>query len=755
VPHTRAYLTDTDLREEKTNKAVEVTEKQIQLEAAEEVHKYRRESMGFTGPEPTTLAKPKPEQLDTTVKEDTNIKKDEMKEVTYADLVQNALSDMYQKRKISVPIWCHDTSASIRNKNQSVSGLALANHDMEEDMEVNATPSSQYSMVTFTSEFPELVKFRLAELIGLGSKVGSLNMIPVTISKRAEAEDFSETSGEGSNGGSINGGVPHKEKARNAFFASIQSRLVVEQVVQTVRGAATFSFDYLCLVIVAALLAAVGLASNNTVVIVASMLVSPIMGPILAITFGAMIGKKSLVWQGIVNEIASLFICVLVGFISGGIGIGLSAHDEWSWPTNEMAGRGTTVGIITGILIATPSGVGVALSILSDNTSSLVGVAISASLLPPAVNAGMMWAYAIYVDAGLGIDRKAWQLEKGGLGIAMDINATILPEGVIVQTPSGIAWAGLISLLLTLLNIAIIIVIACAMFWCKSVVKYNGEPSTWQYTFEKFQAAKYIVRNNKEGRELAKRAKWVAKFATGLEKQSRLDQVRAAGCCGCGGGSGVKATNTITNGHGVQMTTNGRTKPTITTHDSPGGKVHGGHNHNDMTPHLGARPVANTLFDGPSNKQENLALPEPMIISNAVTLGHRTLERMMTQHKLESSSAGTGSLRTRSNANMSHSPRSHLRRQSLQNRQQTLNVGKSLFPGRRRVHNTEAEALQRAAQQVALMKHRGHARKLTHSQYLETVTAMETLHGATGHTGLTPSHSTAAVNELFSSEVKR
>ena len=277
-------------------------------------------------------------------------------------------------------------------------------------------------------------------------------------------------------------------------------------------------------------------------------------------TFGAMIGKKSLVWQGIVNEIASLFICVLVGFISGGIGIGLSAHDEWSWPTNEMAGRGTTVGIITGILIATPSGVGVALSILSDNTSSLVGVAISASLLPPAVNAGMMWAYAIYVDAGLGIDRKAWQLEKGGLGIAMDINATILPEGVIVQTPSGIAWAGLISLLLTLLNIAIIIVIACAMFWCKSVVKYNGEPSTWQYTFEKFQAAKYIVRNNKEGRELAKRAKWVAKFATGLEKQSRLDQVRAAGCCGCGGGSGVKATNTITNGHGVQMTTNGRTK---------------------------------------------------------------------------------------------------------------------------------------------------------------------------------------------------
>jgi uncharacterized membrane protein len=40
-----------------------------------------------------------------------------------------------------------------------------------------------------------------------------------------------------------------------------------------------------------------------------------------------------------------------------------------------------------GILIALPSGAGVALSILGGNTGSLVGVAISASLLPPAVNA--------------------------------------------------------------------------------------------------------------------------------------------------------------------------------------------------------------------------------------------------------------------------------------------------------------------------------------------------------------------------------
>jgi len=49
--------------------------------------------------------------------------------------------------------------------------------------------------------------------------------------------------------------------------------------------------------------------------------------------------------------------------------------------------RGMARSLWVGVLIAVPSGAGVALSVLGGNTGSLVGVAISASLLPPAVNA--------------------------------------------------------------------------------------------------------------------------------------------------------------------------------------------------------------------------------------------------------------------------------------------------------------------------------------------------------------------------------
>ena len=48
-----------------------------------------------------------------------------------------------------------------------------------------------------------------------------------------------------------------------------------------------------------------------------------------------------------------------------------------------MIDRGRVRSLYVGVLIAIPSGAGVALSVLGGNAGSLVGVAISASLLPP------------------------------------------------------------------------------------------------------------------------------------------------------------------------------------------------------------------------------------------------------------------------------------------------------------------------------------------------------------------------------------
>lgn len=112
-----------------------------------------------------------------------------------------------------------------------------------------------------------------------------------------------------------------------------------------------------------------------------------------------------------------------------------------------------------GLAIAIPSGMGVALSILGNNTASLVGVAISASLLPPAVNCGMCLAYAA---AGFVIDSEAED----------DRSA--------FSTPMSYANLGGVSLALTIVNIGAIYVSGCLMFRLKEVAPIQNKQAFWE-----------------------------------------------------------------------------------------------------------------------------------------------------------------------------------------------------------------------------------------------------------------------------------
>eukprot|EP00096_Caligus_rogercresseyi_P003375 TRINITY_DN1629_c0_g1_i4.p1 TRINITY_DN1629_c0_g1~~TRINITY_DN1629_c0_g1_i4.p1 ORF type:complete len:362 (+),score=66.79 TRINITY_DN1629_c0_g1_i4:112-1197(+) len=184
------------------------------------------------------------------------------------------------------------------------------------------------------------------------------------------------------------------------FYQTVKSRLMVTEVISRIRAGGSFTFDYCMLVILAGMIAFMGLIDNSSVNLVASMLVSPIMGPILAGIFGCVIQDRSLIFQGMKNEVISLLMCILLGMVLGIFVCLMILYDVYGlidvsqWPSDEMLARGRTKGLITGVFVAIPSGAGIALSVLGGNAGSLVGVAISASLLPPAVNAGVYWSLA-------------------------------------------------------------------------------------------------------------------------------------------------------------------------------------------------------------------------------------------------------------------------------------------------------------------------------------------------------------------------
>ena len=101
------------------------------------------------------------------------------------------------------------------------------------------------------------------------------------------------------------------------FKKSVRARLMVHQVVANIRASTALSFDFVLLLCLASMLAALGLLDNSTVIIVASMLVSPLMNPILGIVFGLSVREHSLWQQGLRNETIGLIVCVCCGFILG------------------------------------------------------------------------------------------------------------------------------------------------------------------------------------------------------------------------------------------------------------------------------------------------------------------------------------------------------------------------------------------------------------------------------------------------------
>eukprot|EP01083_Nonionella_stella_P007309 21135_1 len=247
--------------------------------------------------------------------------------------------------------------------------------------------------------------------------------------------------------------------SNGGFYESIHSRMVVKQVVERIMNSSAFTFDYLLLLISASLIAVGGLATNNSVIIVASMLVSPLMGPVVAFTFGVTLKQRKMVDLGLKNELLSMLICIGTGFVFGYL-YAVFTMNRNHWPTDEMASRGKMIALADGAFIAAASGIGVALSVLGEYIAAVVGCAISASLLPPAVNCGMLISFPFYEA-----------------GFDQYVHRDSDPQ----YDSKEIIWMAMISLALTIENVIIIFLVGRCMFAVKNVyIAQDHNRNVWQ-----------------------------------------------------------------------------------------------------------------------------------------------------------------------------------------------------------------------------------------------------------------------------------
>jgi uncharacterized hydrophobic protein (TIGR00341 family) len=270
---------------------------------------------------------------------------------------------------------------------------------------------------------------------GIGVEYGYVDILDLTASLPREAEEESNK-------------MLHREAS-----------LAVEEIYENVKKQVSLSFDFIAFVVVAAVMAGFGLMQNNMVIIVASMLLSPLMGPMLGVALGHVVGDNSLFIKGTKNELIALAFSFAVGGVMallmpildpGLLARVVAGTGEFASNTTiltEITRRGNMFsGLDIGIAIF--SGAAVAISVTRGDMSSLVGVAISAALMPPAVNVGMMIILGIAYGAPVAISIGTGSLALLAMNIVLIDVAAIITFKIKKLTPianKSATWTGVME----------------------------------------------------------------------------------------------------------------------------------------------------------------------------------------------------------------------------------------------------------------------------------------------------------------------
>ena len=228
---------------------------------------------------------------------------------------------------------------------------------------------SFYLQNEFTNSLIERLKN-----VGVGSTYGSVSMTPV---------DFYISSDNDSTKGETSLGINLEEILFSLKDSSIDKMYVI-------------------LAILSGVLAGYGLANESPVILIGSMIVAPLLGPIALTSVGLLTPRRGILWKGIKTEVAGLVLTIATGVI---VGFSIMAVNYIFDPSKNIFGSSSTSLVMdacsnpqilsrTQINMATIvldvfSGIAAGVIISKGMSVNIVGVAIAASICPPATNIGL------------------------------------------------------------------------------------------------------------------------------------------------------------------------------------------------------------------------------------------------------------------------------------------------------------------------------------------------------------------------------
>jgi uncharacterized hydrophobic protein (TIGR00341 family) len=188
--------------------------------------------------------------------------------------------------------------------------------------------------------------------------------------------------------------LPREEDANQSTEPKINQpmRISREELYNDIVDNSKFTPIYAAMVVLSAIVAAVGLLRNNTAMIIGAMVIAPLLGPNVGLALATTLGDLKLGLQALKTNILGIIIALTLAVVAGilfPIDPGLT----------EIASR--TQVAISDVVLALASGTAGVLAFTSGASGTLIGVMVAVALLPPLIVIGLLLGSS-YFNAAAG-----------------------------------------------------------------------------------------------------------------------------------------------------------------------------------------------------------------------------------------------------------------------------------------------------------------------------------------------------------------
>lgn len=200
---------------------------------------------------------------------------------------------------------------------------------------------------------------------------------------------------------------------------SLRLRRKTEEILATY---VTPTKDFFILICLATLLAVLGLALNNTAIVIGAMVVAPLVTPIFAMSLALLLFRPKRFFLSLVNLFLGTFLALAVSFFASILIIYIEQNAITV--TNEILSR--TEPNLLFFLVAVVSGlIGAYAYVQHTVLERLAGIAISVAIIPPLAVVGIQLAMTNFELAM----QSAWLFGFNLLGISFGSTITFLLFG--------------------------------------------------------------------------------------------------------------------------------------------------------------------------------------------------------------------------------------------------------------------------------------------------------------------------------------